>query len=337
LTAARPTWLWLALVILAARALADPAAAASHLRVVATIPGPSGDWDYATADAARRRIYVAHGTVVLSLDLTHNRLNPDFAAGDGLHAVVVVPTLDLLATTNGGDSTVKLVKASNGVLVKSLPVDADPDAAAYDPATGLVVVVHGEQGTLTLVDPRRAAVVGRIVVGGQLEFGQPDGRGRFYVNVEDRGQVAVVDLRAGKVVARFAMPGCQIATGLAYVEGDRILSACRGRIYVLDASTGRVLTALRVSGLADAVIYDARRSLAYLPTFEGRLWVVGLKGAGDDRIVDSVPTAVGARTGAVDMVTGRIFLPTASYDPPTSQGALPAPKPGTFRILVVDR
>jgi hypothetical protein len=121
------------------------------------------------------------------------------------------------------------------------------------------------------------------------------------------------------------------------VEGDRIVSSCRGRVYVLDAATGRVLASLRISGLADAVIYDAQRSRAYIPTFEGRLWVVALKGAGDERIVESVPTAAGARTGAVDSVTGQIFLPTATFGRPTHRGALPSAKPGTFRILVIDR
>ncbi len=51
---------------------------------------------------------------------------------------------------------------------------------------------------------------------------------------------------------------------------------------------------------------------------------------------DSVPTQIGARTGAVDPKTGRIYLPTAEYVP-FAAGQRPTTKPGTFQILVLDR
>ncbi|HEX3406714.1 MAG TPA: hypothetical protein VHS81_05710, partial [Caulobacteraceae bacterium] len=196
-------------------------AAGGQLQVVDRIKGPDGGWDYASYDPAHRRIYVTHATVVLAVDLASGKLNDNFAPGNRLHEVVVVPGRDLLVTTNSGDSTAKLLKASDGSLIKELKVAADADGAAYDPATGLVVVINGDAGVLTLIDPVKQDVVGTIQVGDKLEFGQPDGKGRFYVNVEDKGQVAVVDLKARKVVQRYDMAGCQRPTGLAYVEGGR--------------------------------------------------------------------------------------------------------------------
>jgi DNA-binding beta-propeller fold protein YncE len=312
-------------------------AAGGQLQVVERIKGPDGGWDYASYDAARRRVYVAHATVVLAVDLATGKLNPSFAPGNHLHAVVAVPGHDLLVTTNSGDSTAKLLKASDGSLIKELKVAADADGAAYDPATGLVVVINGDAGVLTLIDPVKQDVVGTIQVGDKLEFGQPDGKGRFYVNVEDKGQVAVVDLKARKVVGRYDMAGCQRPTGLAYVEGGRLISSCSGLAKILDAASGKELASLKIGGFPDAVLYDAGRHLAYVPTaLDGKLWVIGLTGKESNAIVESVPTQTGARTGAVDLKTGRIYLPTAEYGP-IEPGKRPQPKPGTFQILVLDR
>jgi DNA-binding beta-propeller fold protein YncE len=323
--------------MLALAPLAAHAAGDGKLQVVERVNGPDGGWDYASYDAARRRVYVAHGTVVLSLDLATGKLNPAFAPGARLHAVVVVPGHDLLVTTNSGDSTAKILKATDGALLKSLSVAADADGAAYDPATGLVVVINGDSGVLTLIDPIKQEVAGTIQVGDKLEFGQPDGKGRFYVNVEDKGQVAVVDLKARKVVGRYDMAGCQRPTGLAYVEGGRLISSCSGLAKILDAASGKELASLKIGGFPDAVLYDAGRHLAYVPTaLDGKLWVIGLTGKESNAIVDSVPTQQGARTGAVDLKTGRIYLPTAEYGP-MEPGKRPQPKPGTFQVLVLDR
>ena len=323
--------------LLAAAPIAAQAAPGGQLQVVKRINGPDGGWDYASFDAARRRLYVAHGTVVLALDLTTGKLNEAFAPGNRLHAVVVVPGHDVLVTTNSGDSTAKILKASDGALLKSLSVAADPDGAAYDPATGLVVVINGDSGVLTLIDPVKQVVAGTIQVGDKLEFGAPDGKGLFYVNVEDKGQVAVVDLKARKVLRRYDMAGCQRPTGLAYVEGGRVISSCNTLAKVLDAASGKELASLKIGGFPDAVLYDPGRHLAYVPTaLDGKLWVIGLTGMQSNAIVESVPTQPGARTGAVDLKTGRIYLPTAEYGP-LEPGKRPQPKPGTFQILVLDR
>jgi DNA-binding beta-propeller fold protein YncE len=313
------------------------AAGEDGMKVIGHIPGPDGGWDYASYDPVHRRIYVTHGTVVLALDLASGKLNANFAPGNRLHEVVVVPGHDLLVTTNSGDSTVRILKASDGSLIKSLSVAADADGAAYDPATKLVVVINGDAGVLTLIDPVKQEVVGKIDVGDHLEFGQPDGKGRFYVNVESTGQVAVVDLVGRKVVGRYDMAGCQRPTGLAYVEGDRVISSCGGLAKILDAASGKEIASLKIGGFPDAVIYDPVRHVAYVPTaLDGHLWAIALAGPNNNTIVASIPTQVGARTGAVDTKTGRVYLPTAEYLPMTPGQGFKT-KPGTFQILVVGR
>ena len=317
---------------------ADPAHPSS-LRVVSRIPGPDGGWDYASFDPARRRIYVAHQNVVLAIDADTGKLDPAFAQGNRLHAVVPVPGTDLIVTTNSGDNTAKIVSATDGRELASIATADDADGAAYDPKSGFVVVISGDAGTLTLIDPKAKKAVGSIHVGDKLEFGQADGAGLFFVNVEDKNQIAVVDLAARTVLKRYDLPGCKSPTGLSYVEGARLIAACGGgAVDILDAGSGKVIASFPVGGFPDAVIYDSQRHLALVPSgLTGTLAVIALSGAGDSTIVETVATQTGARTGAVDLKTGKVYLPAAEYGAPAAPGKRPAPKPGTFSVLVLDR
>src|SRR5262249_34528551 len=153
----------------------------------------------------------------------------------------------------------------------------------------------------------------------------PDGKGRFFVNLEDKNTVAVVDLAARKVVASYALPGCERPTGLAYVAGDRVISDCgNGGVAILEAATRKALGTFKAGGFPDAVIYDAQRQLAYVPSaLGGTLSVIALSGAANNTIVETAPTQLGARTGTVDPKTGRIYLPTAEYVLPVPPGQRP--------------
>ena len=321
-----------------APALGADAPGPSGLRVVDRIAGPDGGWDYAFFDDAHHRVYVAHGTEVLAVNVTTDKLNPKFATGAGLHSVLPIPGTDELLTTNSKDKTVKIISAKDGALIASLAVDDDADGAAWDPATRLAVITNGDPGELTLIDVAARKVVGTIKIGDPVEFLAPDGKGKLFVNIETKGEVAVVDLKARKVLTRYAMADCKRPTGLAYVSGGRLISSCNGLAKILDAANGHEIDSLPIGGFPDSVLYDPQRQLAYVPTaLDGQLNVIALSGAHNNQIIDKVPTQIGARTGAVDPKTGRVYLPTAEYILPVPAGQRPTTKPGTFTVLVLDR
>jgi len=327
-----------ALTAIALPACVQAAPGASGLSVTAHIAGPDGGWDYASFDPARRRVYVAHGDKVMTIDADSGKVNGDFADGSRLHAVVPVPGTDLIVTTNSGDNTARVISAVDGRLIASIPAAKDTDSAAYDPSSGLVVVIGGDSGEITLVDPKAGKAVGSIVLGGSLEFAAPDGKGKVFINAEDTHEIAVVDIAARKLVGRYPMPGCQGPTGLALVAGDRLISACRNGIAkILDSKTGAEIASLTIGVGPDAVIADAGRKLAYIPSGRaGTLAVIALSGAANNTVIDTVPTQVGARTGTMDPKTGTIYLPTAEYGP-LVPGQRPGTKPGAFQVLVVSR
>ena len=329
------------LVLVAGRAdaLAQPTPGTSGLRVVDRIAGPDGYWDYASFDPARRRVYVAHDHSVMVIDADTGTAKVDFAVGDHLHEVMAIPGADLVLTTNSGDATARILNAADGALIASVPTAKDPDAAIYDPASGLVLVMGGNSGEITFVDVKAAKAVGSLVVGGALEFPALDGKGKLFVNIEDKNAIAVIDLAKRKVITRYPLAGCTGPSGLAYVTGGRLISACaNGVAKIVSAASGKDLATLKIGARPDSVLYDGARKLAYIPSaMTGTLAVIALSGPHDNAIIDSVITQLGARTGAVDEKTGRIYLPDAQYILPVPAGQRPTTKPGTFQVLVLDR
>jgi len=331
----------LALVLAAAApafpVFADPGA--SGLKVAARIAGPDGGWDYASFDPARRRVFVAHGGAVLMIEADTGKVHGDFAQGDHLHAVVPVPGTDRIVTTNSGDDTAKVIDANTGAVLASIPAAPDSDSAVFDPASGRVIVIGGDSGEITFIDPKAMKAVGSIKVGGKLEFPAPDGKGRLFVNAADTNEIVLIDPAAGKVLARYAMPGCHRPTGLALVAGGRLVSSCgNGFAEILSATDGKVIASLPIGAGPDAVIYDSRRGLALIPSgATGTLAVIALSGPHANTVIDTVQTQAGARTGTVDPKTGRVWLPTAQFGPPAEPGKRPKATPGTFQVLVLDR
>jgi DNA-binding beta-propeller fold protein YncE len=330
---------WLMLSLLACAGACFAATGASGLHVVDRIAGPDGGWDYSSFDPSSRTLYVARSTEVLAINVDTRAVGKSLALGEHLHAAVPVPGTVLLVTTDAGDNTARIVNVSTGAVVATITTPDDPDAAIYDPQSGRVLVMCGDSGMVAVIDPITAKLVGAITVDGKLEGPALDGKGRLYVNDEEGARILVVDLASRRVVARLPLKDCDAPTGLAYVPGDRLLSDCaNGVLKIVSASTGAEIASLPIGERPDAVLYDEPRKIALVPAGIGaNLTVIGLAGDQDNKVVDTVPTELGARSGAVDPKTGRVFLPTAEFNLQTQGGQRPGPKPGSFHVLVLDR
>lgn len=322
----------------AAAAIASAAQAApSGYHITDRIAGPDGGWDYASYDAGRDRVLVARTTSVTAVDLKTRTVNPAFAPAARGHAAFPVNGGKEVAITNGSANTVTFVDATTGALLATVATGNGPDDAIIEPKTGLLLVMDHKGGTVTLVDAKTHTVAGTIAVGGILEAAAVDGKGRVFVNVEDKNQIAVLDIPGRKVTARYELAGCEGPTGIAYAAADKLLiSSCDGVAEIVAAETGKVVRQIKIGDGADGVAYDAGRHLAFIPAgMAGTLSVISVS-HGDATLIDTVMTQKGARTLALDTARGRVFLPVAKYVIPTD-GGRPTPTPGTFELLVVGK
>jgi DNA-binding beta-propeller fold protein YncE len=314
---------------------ATAAKAATGYKVIDRIPGPDGFWDYIRVDAKNNRVLLTHGTSVMAVDLATKAVS-SFAPGGRLHIALPVNGGSEVLVTNGGANAAEFYDLK-GAKVASVDTGKGPDDAAVEPRTGLLMVIDHAGGQVTLIDGKAHKAVGTIEVGGDLEEAAVDGTGKAYINVENKSEIAVVDVPARKVTARWALEGCEGPTGLAYDAADKLLlAACDGATAVVDARTGKVVQTVATGKGADGIAFDAKQKLAFVPAGRaGTLSVISMAG-GKATVVDTVPTQISARTIALDERTGRLYLPAAKYAP-AAAGGRPTVTPGTFEVLVVGK
>jgi YVTN family beta-propeller protein len=310
--------------------------AAPQYKVVAQLPAGDGGWDLLSVAPADQRLYVAHGDGVTAIDLRTGQATDKIVPGQRVHAALAIPGTHEVISTNGETNNATLFDGRTGSIRATIPTGTKPDAAAYDPATRTVWIMNPGSGDITVIDPVSAKVVATVPVGGSLELGAATGSGRLYVNIEDKNEVAVIDTFKRRVQARFALQGCDGPTGIAYDPASHeIISACANGVAVVSAPDGRQIARLPIGKGADGAALDVKRHMALIPAGrDGNLTLIRLQPV--PKVVGQLPTAVSARTIALDPETGRAYLPSAMLAPPIGNER-PKPVPGTFRVLVVAR
>jgi len=309
------------------------------------LPGSGGAWDYAVVDEHSGRLFLAQAGVT-ALDLKTNTVTTGLVPGKMTHALA--PLGDgTLAVDDSQNKVITIFDGASGKTLATIPTaDSNPvsgvhalDAMVLEPKTGLLVAINGESGLVLLIDVKKAGVAGTISVGGHPEFAAADGAGKVYINV-NRGKVSEIvalDIASRKVVKRVPLDGCEEATGLAYDRADQlVISVCdNGILKAFDEVAGRMVASIAVGRGADAVMFDYVRRRAFVAGGEdGTLSVIAVRSNRDIAVLQTLSTQKGTRLGAVDIDSGRVYLPSAKFGPPKPPIPYPTVLPGSFEFLV---
>jgi DNA-binding beta-propeller fold protein YncE len=300
--------------------------------------GGEGGWDYVTVDAKNHRLYVPRSTHTMVIDADSGKAIADIPGQKHNHGVALAPAVGRGFISDGAGSIVIFDLNTNAVLGTVAAKD-DADGIIYDQSTGLVLVACGDAGVLVTLkadgDPKTAKIES-IDLGGKPEFLAADGAGKVYVNLEDKDQVAVVDLKAKKVLAHWPVAPGGSPVGLSIdPQKRRLFVGCRKpqTLIVMSTDDGKVLAELAIGAGVDATRWDGHQ--AFASCRDGKLNVAEEK-SGKFEIVQTVTTAVGARTMDIDAAEHKIYLPTAEFEE-AKAGERPRSKPDTFMIVVVGR
>lgn len=336
-------FLWLALLAPLGAAYAQ---AAPHYRVTHQLPLPGDEgWDYLTFEQGGHRLFVAHGSRVLVIDTEKLALVGEIADTPGVHGIALAPDLGRGYVSAGRAGMIVVFDLKTLARLKEIKVTGDnPDAILYDPATHRVFTFNGRGRNATAIDARSDEVAGTIALDAKPEFAQSDGKGRVYVNLEDKSSLALLDPRKLTVVSVWPISGCEAPSGLALdAARERLFPGCDNKVMVeVDGRSGRALRSVPIGAGVDATAFDPGTRLAYASCGDGTLTVARESRDGSAlQVLQSVPTQRGARTMALDLRTHRVFLVTSDFGPPPAASAehphpRPAILPGTFRLLVLD-
>ena len=289
-------------------------------------------WDYATVEPESHRLYVGRAGGLLSVDLATKSVTPFLLKSPIVHSVALLPGGNTAAAA--AKDKVVLFDDSTGAVLANVVVGKGPDSIFYESKSGLVAVTNEDSGTISLIDPVKQVAVGDIGLGGTPEAVTGDGRGVLYDNLEDKRQVVFIDVARRKIFRRVHLPQCDRPTGIAYDDARHmVISACHnGGVNIVNTETGRVTGTLKVGAGPDTVFADSKRGVVLVPSgVAGQLNVIKIGPDGRGRTVQVVATQPSARTGAVDPVSGYLYIPAAKLTNPKDAHSIVA---GSFKILV---
>ena len=187
--------------------------------------GGEGGWDYLSADAAAKRLYVSRGNRIVVVDTDAEKAVGEVTDTPGVHGVAVVPDLGRGFTSNGGDDTVTAFDLKTLKATGKIKVGGRPDAIMFDPASHHVFTYNHGSKDATAVDPSAMSVAGTVPLDGVPEAAVADGKGHVFVNIMDKAEVVEFDARTFRVLNRWSLaPGVR-PTGLRWTAGTGGCSA----------------------------------------------------------------------------------------------------------------
>jgi len=320
------------------------------------LAGGDGGFDYVTADSDGRNLYVARSGAaghigVFNLDTLAQVGDIPNTSAHG--AAVDTATGHGFATSN----PVTMFDAKTLAILKTIDTKGRPDGYLNDTYNHRFYILSHEEPNIVVLDDKDGSILGTLNIGGAPEQAASDGSGKIYVDIVDKGAIAVIDANTMQMVGKYDISskggGC---AGLALDRKNQILfAACREKsnMIMLSATDGHILADLPTGSGSDGATFNPATMEAFSSQGDGTLTVVKEDSPTSFVVEETVPTPARAKTLSLDAKTGHIFTITAEYGPvpAVSPNAPPAPAgvpawmrgprppmiPGSFQILEIGK
>jgi DNA-binding beta-propeller fold protein YncE len=285
----------------------------------------TGGIDYVFADSEGRRLYVPRGGEVLVFDL--DTLKP---AGSITNARARGAAVDP-KSHHGFCSSNPVVMWDTQTLatIKTIDVQGGPDGILFEPATEHVYIFSHRAPNATVIDAKDGSIVGTIDLGGAPEQAASDGMGHLYVDIEDKDNVAVVDVNTLKVTAHYDLGGKGGGPGgLGLDAKNHILFAlCHDpqTCVVLSAIDGKILATLPIGKGTDGGGFNPNSMEAFSSQGDGTLTIIKENSPTSFEVEQTVQTKSRAKTCTLDAKTNRIVLIATEPLPASAQAAATPP------------
>jgi YVTN family beta-propeller protein len=332
-------------ILLIGLSVVGNAQSSSRYRVVKKIAvGGEGGWDYITFDARSHRLFASHGTKVEVISTDSDKVIGEIPKTEGVHGIAVANEFGRCFISNGRASTVSIVDLKTLKLIDTVTVGKNPDAILYDPFSKRVFVFNGRSNDATILDAKKGTVLSTLPLGGKPEFSVTNGKGRVFVNIEDKSEIVAIDAKEMKILSRWPIKPGEEPSGLAIdVKNNRLFSVCSNKLMIiLDADKGTVIASLPIGDRTDGCAFDWQMGLMFSANGEGTMTVVREDSPSKFSVLETVKTQIGGRTITVDPATHTLYIPTAEFGPapaPTAERPRPRPTilPNTFCILKIQK
>ena len=296
-------------------------------------------WDYLTSDTKHHRIFVSRSTHVQVIDADSGKVIGEIPKTEGVHGIALAYDLNVGFTSNGKSNSVTAFDLATLNVIKTIKISGlNPDGILYEPKSKQIFTFNGRSSNATVIDAVSLKEVDTIGLAGKPEAAVSDLKGNVFVNIEDKNEIAVIDIASNKVSKHFSIGNGVRPTGLAIDQKhNRLFTVCGNKkMEILDSETGKIVAEVPIGSGPDAAEFDANLGIAFSSNGEGTLTLIKENDPEHFSVLQNVDTQKGARTMAYDPDNHRAYLVTATFDetPPATKEE-PKPRPSIVPNSVV--
>lgn len=303
--------------------------------------GGVGGWDYLEVDPATHRLFISRGTHVIVVDPAEGKIIGDIPDTQGVHGIALADEFAKGFTTNGRTADSTIFDLASLKVLGNAKTDKDSDAVIYDPFSKRVFTFNGDANTASAIDAASGKLVSTFPLGGGPEFAASDGKGKVFVNLEDKSSLVKFDAKTLKIENTWPLAPCESPSGLAIDANHEILIVgCHNKLMAfVDGNSGKIIGTVPIGQGVDANRFDPVTGYAFASCGDGTLTIAHEDSPGKFSLVEMIQTQRGARTMALDYATHTVYLVTAEFGPaPAATADNPRPRPAilpeTFTLLV---
>jgi hypothetical protein len=338
-----------AIAILALTVSAQHAPAESPYKILKTAKvGGEGGFDYIFADVEARRLYIPRNGPMGRLTVFNlDTLEP---AGEISNVAAGGAAVDPKSHHGFSTTREKLTMWDSNTLkvLKTFDVGGRPDGIMFDPFAERVWVLSHTPPDATVVDAKEGAVTKTVALGGGPEQAVSDGKGKIYINISDKANIAVVDAKNMTVTAHYDVgSNRKRGSGLAFDAKNHVLFAYYREpspvVVIMNADNGNIITTLPTGVDVDTVAFNPATMEAISAENGGTMTFIKENNPTSFVVEQTLQTRPGAKTMALDTKTNHILTMTADFGsaaPDAQPGGSGRPPrgpmiPGSFSILMV--
>ncbi len=282
------------------------------------LTGTQGKFDFIKIDSANNRLLACHarnGSLDV-IDVITSKLIKSISTGNAQGVAI---------DSENNRYFVSVSKPPKMVVVDSTKLDAigevalpgPADLVAYHSDTNRVFVCNDDKPEMWVIDPMEKKIVSTInFPGGGMEDLGFDSQDTFLFQcLKDSSELAKLDLKTEKVVAKWSTTPADKPHGMAMVPGtDQVLIVGgTGKLALFNLGTGQIVGTADVSPKVDEIAYDPTLQRVYCASGLGTISVVGL----DHKTLTALrplTSSPGAHSIAVDSQTHTVWIAFAKND-----------------------
>ena len=232
----------------------------------------------------------------------------------GVAGVLVSNEKDVVFTSNRGENTVGVFNYGKDRGLQKIKVGGRPNGLAFDPSRNSLLAANVPKPnsqdaiTVSIVDIAQRIMRADVTAPGRTRWTvfDPDTE-RFYVNIADPSQIAILDAKdpdgiAGSIHIPAAGPhGLDLDR-----HGRRLFCACdEGRLYEIDLESERVSESSKLAGTPDVIFHNP--DLDHLYVAIGDPAVIQVFDTKSMKEIQTVTTESGTHTIGFNQNLGKVY------------------------------